>query len=167
MPPTPRPVFATCWKHFQDINLPVADVGKKIGGKVQINIDLPYGGFANACPIRISYVLNRAGVPIPGPKSGHSVVSGGDNKWYMYRVKEMIKFLERAWGQPEVTASGADPVRFAGAKGIIAVQGSGWVDASGHVTLWNGARCLDSCHLASDPDNGTFVPSSAVLWVLR
>jgi hypothetical protein len=44
------------------VNVPVADVGKKIGGNVQKNIDAHI--FENACPIRMSYVLNKTGLPI-------------------------------------------------------------------------------------------------------
>ena len=38
------------------------EVGKKIGGKVQYNID--QGIFQNACAIRMSYALNYSGVPV-------------------------------------------------------------------------------------------------------
>ena len=54
------------------------------------------GIFQNACPIRMSYVLNYAGVPIPS--SGYAVVSGADKKWYMFRVNEMMTFLEQTFG---------------------------------------------------------------------
>lgn len=47
------------------VRVPVGEVGKKIGGNVQTNIELPEGGFRNACPIRMSYVLNKTGFPIP------------------------------------------------------------------------------------------------------
>nr|WP_233174907.1 MULTISPECIES: T6SS effector amidase Tae4 family protein [Delftia] len=50
--------------------------------------------------------------------------------------------------------------------GIIVVKGHGWGNAIGHVTLWNGTECSDTCHLMSDPDNGTFVPDMASIWVL-
>lgn len=40
----------------------VADVGRIIGGNVGQNISGGY--FENACPIRMSYVLNATGFPI-------------------------------------------------------------------------------------------------------
>lgn len=49
-----RPNFAKAWVFFSEINIPVKDVGKKIGGHVQMNTDS--GVFQNACPIRMSYV---------------------------------------------------------------------------------------------------------------
>lgn len=47
-----RPNFIKAWVYFSEINVPVKEVGKKIGGKVQVNIDS--GVFQNACPIRMS-----------------------------------------------------------------------------------------------------------------
>lgn len=61
-----------------EVNLSVADVGTKIGGKVQDNIKA--GIFLNACPLRMSYVLNQMGVPIPSrPYAGILVVKGTGN----------------------------------------------------------------------------------------
>lgn len=51
-------------------------------------------------------------------------------------------------------------------QGIIGVKGHGWSNAAGHVTLWNGTQCSDTCHLMSDPDNGPFVPDTASIWKL-
>jgi len=70
-----RPFFGAAWAKFIEVNVPVADVGKKIGGKVEQNI--ASGVFQNACPIRMSYVLNYTGVPIP--RTGYAVVSGADS----------------------------------------------------------------------------------------
>jgi hypothetical protein len=157
-----RPAFSICWLKFSEVNVPVADVGAKIGGKVQQNID---GGiFQNACPIRMSYVLNYAGVPIPA--SPYSVVSGADKKWYMFRVNEMMTFLEKTFGKADKSAKAPQPTHFTGLKGLIVVKGHGWSNALGHVTLWNGSVCSDTCHLLADPDNGSFVPEVAALWKL-
>jgi len=60
-----RPSFNSAWAAFMAVRVPVGEVGKKIGGNVQTNIELPEGGFRNACPIRMSYVLNKTGFPIP------------------------------------------------------------------------------------------------------
>lgn len=141
----------------------VKEVGKRIGGKVGYNIEA--GIFQNACPIRMSYVLNYNGIPIP--RSGYAVVSGDDKKWYMFRVNEMMTFLERTFGMPDRTAKTPKTSDFVGVKGILVVKGHGWSNALGHVTLWDGNVCSDSCHLAADPDNGTFTPEVASLWTLR
>lgn len=123
--------FAPAWARFAEVNLLVAEVGRKIGGKVEQNI--ASGVFQNACPIRMSYVLNDTGVPVPA--AGYHVVSGADRKWYMYRIPEMMLFLERSFGKAEVTQGAQTPQHFAGKKGILVVRGRGWSNVVGHVTL--------------------------------
>lgn len=58
------------------------------------------------------------------------------------------------------------PADFANMKGIIVIKGHGWKNAVGHVTLWNGKHCSDTCHLLADPDNGAFVPDTGAIWIL-
>jgi Type VI secretion system (T6SS), amidase effector protein 4 len=157
-----RPSFNGAWNKFAYVNVPVADVGAKIGGRVKANIDS--GVFQNACPIRMSYVLNYNGVPVPA--AGYSVVSGADGKWYIFRVHEMMTFLETTFGKADKTADSPRPSDFSGLKGLIVIKGHGWSNARGHVTLWNGTVCSDTCHLLNDPDNGTFVPEVGALWKL-
>ena len=159
----PRPGFAQAWARFGEVNMSVAQVGAKIGGKVEQNVTA--GIFRNACPIRMSYVLNHTGVPIPA--SGYNVVSGADRHWYIFRVAEMMTFLERTLGTPDKVARSPTPGDFKGLQGVLLVRGTGWNDAVGHVTLWNRGSCSDTCHLAQDPDNGAFMPELAKLWVLR
>ena len=81
----------------------------------------------------------------------------------------LIQFgVERLHGSPaSKTVASPKPEAFAGMKGIIVVKGHGWSNAKGHVTLWDGTQCSDTCHLMSDPDNGTFAPETASLWVLK
>jgi hypothetical protein len=158
-----RPNFIKAWMHFSDINISVKDVGKKIGGHVQINIDTEI--FQNACPIRMSYVLNKCGILIPrGGK--YAVVSGQDKKQYMYRVNDMIPYLEEIFGKPDITINHPKMSDFSGKKGIIVFSGNGWSNARGHVTLWNGMVCSDACHFIGSDENGTFIPQKAYLWEL-
>jgi hypothetical protein len=146
------------------VRLPVADVGKWIGGNVQKNIDAQI--FQNACPIRISYVLNMTGSPIV-KGAGYETVSGADKSLYLFRVNDTLDYLERVFGEPDKTVKSPTPSDFAGMKGILVVKGHGWVNARGHVTLWDGTQCSDTCHLMQDPDNGLFVPETASLWELQ
>ena len=158
-----RPMFMQAWGLFTRVNVPVASVGRTIGGRVGQNV--ASGVFQNACPIRMSYVLNYSGVPIPS--AGYHVVSGADRRWYIFRVGEMMTFLEQSFGNPDITARTPKEADFAGQKGLLVVKGVGWSNAVGHVTLWNGQVCSDHCHLTADPDNGTFTPQIASLWKLR
>ncbi len=161
-----RPSFQGAWTAFMAVNVSVAAVGKIIGGNVQKNVDMPIGGFQNACPIRMSYVLNKTGFPVrKSPR--YVMVSGADQMQYIYRVDDMMRYLEDTFGKPDKTAKAPKTSDFAGMKGIIVVKGHGWGNAKGHVTVWDGTKCSDSCHLMSDPDNGTFVPDTASIWVLE
>lgn len=151
------------------VNVSVPDVGKKIGGHVEKNINIPekQGGFTNACPIRMSYVLNYTGFPIPKSKL-YVMVSGADHKQYLYHVLDMGKYLRANFGPPDKTVTDHPKTTdFSGMRGIIVVQGTGWGDAGGHVTLWDGTKCADHCHLADDSENGTFTPQSASIWILQ
>lgn len=161
-----RPSFQGAWTAFMAVNVSVAAVGKIIGGNVQKNVEMPIGGFQNACPIRMSYVLNKTGFPVrKSPR--YVMVSGADQMQYIYRVDDMMRYLEDTFGKPDKTAKSPKTSDFAGMKGIIVVKGHGWGNAKGHVTVWDGTKCSDSCHLMSDPDNGTFVPDTASIWVLE
>ena len=159
-----RPKFQEAWLLFKHVRISVKAVGEKIGGKVKANTQS--GKFPNACPIRMSYVLNYSHIPIPKDKR-YAVVSGADGKWYMYRVNDMLAFMNDHFGPPDITAKAPDLSAFYGEKGILVVTGNGWDTARGHVTLFDGAVCADSCHLLGDPDNGAFIPEKAALWILK
>jgi hypothetical protein len=161
-----RPSFNSAWSAFMAVSLPVAAVGKKIGGNVEKNTALSIGGFENACPIRMSYVLNMTGFPIH-KSFQYAMVSGADHRQYIYRVGDIMSYLERTFGKPDKTVKSPKPSDFTNMKGIIVVKGHGWGNAKGHVTLWNGTKCSDNCHLMHDPDNGPFVPETASIWILR
>ena len=48
----------------------------------------------------------------------------------------------------------------------MAIVGHGWLDATGHITLWDGTNFSDKNHLSDSDVNGTFVPEVARLWML-
>lgn len=157
-----RPLFSTLWKNFATIygDGIVATVGTTIGGKVGQNIELgikdPNTGFTNACAIRMSYSLNYSGIPITrGP---WSTVSGGDNKWYIYRVRDLLLYLKQNFGAPDKTVKAPKPNDFAGLRGIL-VFDVNWSDASGHATLWDGMSCSDHCYFP--------VANKASIWLLK
>jgi hypothetical protein len=128
-------------------------VKEKIGGKVN------YGWITNTCTIRLSRALNYAKQPIPSNFSGLNVVSGGDHKWYAYRVKEMRKYLEATYGKADIQISGrTDEMRTGvlGKRGIIMFDVRGWSDATGHYDLWDGSRIRYSEYFAK--------ASTVLLW---
>ena len=91
----------------------------------------------------MSYILNETGTNIP--PIPRKTVTGEDKKNYFYRVNDLVDFLHRHWGKPEVIKyppSGA----LAGQKGIILFEVQGWSNARGHATLFDGVRCYDHCY---------------------
>ena len=84
----------------------------------------------------------------------------------MFQIREMRRYLERTFGKPDKIVKSPKPGNFTDMQGIITVVGHGWDNANGHVTLWDGAQCSDTCHLLNDPDNGPFIPETGSLWAL-
>lgn len=145
-----RPSFLTIWSKFIEIygDGTITSVGEKIGGKVEQNIKLgltnPDAGFTNACAIRMSYALNYSGVTIT--RGSWATVSGTDKKWYIYRVRDLRRFLVSSFGEPDVVKTTPASSDFAKLKGIIIFSVAGWSDATGHASIWDGDKCSDTCH---------------------
>jgi hypothetical protein len=120
--------------------------------------------YANTCAIRMSYALLRSGFALQRVKGS---VLGGDNKWYWTTVvglrAELIKRFKGFDAElkfdllPQSAGSSSTKLRpFAaarrlkaqqfldaemkGKKGIVAFRVSGWADATGHFTLWDGEK---------------------------
>lgn len=145
---------------YEGVNKTVSGVGEKIGGKVDYNINgltAAQGRFENACAIRMSYVLNKTGTKIPFIKG--KTVSGGGGNWYIYKVKDIIKFLHEKFGEPDITVNDPMPSDFSDYQGILVVEVSEWVDASGHATIWTGLQCTDHCYFPK--------ANKAYLWTLK
>ncbi|WP_454121412.1 type VI secretion system amidase effector protein Tae4 [Kosakonia sp. Marseille-Q7440] len=143
-----KPTFSAAWAAAMRIYDPAdsgAKVAQVIGGKVAMNI-APRGAWVNTCAVRISYILNQTGTTIPF--IANKTVSGADGRWYFHYVADVIHFLRQSWGKPDIItryppAGGGD---LAGKKGLILFEISGWGDATGHATLWNGLQCYDHCY---------------------
>jgi hypothetical protein len=100
---TPRPPFHVLWAASQRIYDPKDSAGKvaqMIGGKVADNVNAPREGWKNTCAVRISYILNSGGVPIPHLRN--KTVSGANGKWHFYYVKDVIAYLTQIWGPADM-----------------------------------------------------------------
>lgn len=128
-------------------------VFKLIGGKVEAN------NFANSCAIRVSRSLNYSGLSIKYIPP-NLTVSGSDGKWYIYRVKELIKYLKSNFGEPDISVVNKPyQEKLKGKKGIIIFEVDAWDDASGHATLWDGLTCSDKCYFP--------LSKKVMLWELK
>lgn len=162
-----RPTFGVAWILSQKIyqaNSPETKVAQVIGGQVAHNITMP-NGWTNTCAVRMSYILNHSGVIIP--YSGKKTVSGADNNWYFYRVKDLIDFLNYRWGKPEAIVPyplfNNDKIK--SKKGVILFEIAGWTDAGGHATLWNGSMCYDHCYFYNA--HAAYHTNQANFWSLQ
>lgn len=137
-----RPAFISAWAAAQRIYDPVSEerkVAEVVGGLVAKNINNPdpKQQWKNTCAVRMSYILNQSGMLIPSLPG--QTVSGADGRQYFFRVRQLIPFLASQWGPAEIVkyppASGG---ALAGRKGVILFEVSGWADALGHATLFDG-----------------------------
>jgi len=155
-----RPSLLKMKQAFAKVNREVNEVGNLIGGKVNHNINVltpEQGRFENACAIRMSYALNYAGYKVPFMKG--KTISGGQGHWYIYRVRDLVKFLYDSFGDPEVVIDSPHTDKLSEYKGILVVDVDVWSDASGHATIWTGSRCTDSCYFP--------LAKKAYLWQLK
>ncbi|MCM1981745.1 T6SS effector amidase Tae4 family protein [Lyngbya confervoides] len=121
------------------------EVYKELGGRILYNHEHWPDAFNNTCALRVSRALNYSDAPIPFiPRE---TISGSDKLWYIFRVKDMEKYLTKKYGAPEIVSEGTAILKFLGKKGIIIFDTQGaWSDATGHVDLWNGASCIGKCY---------------------
>ncbi|MDR3339683.1 MAG: type VI secretion system amidase effector protein Tae4 [Candidatus Symbiothrix sp.] len=113
--------YAALSAAFADIKgKSVEEVGRIIGGKVKINIDA--GIFTNACAIRFSYAVNKAGISIT-PRDGN-VSSGADGKKYLFKIKDAENFVKNRMYYTKVL-SGVNSSDFKGENDIIIFRNCG------------------------------------------
>ena len=120
----------------------------EIGGYVEINGNLPLdqGRWTNACTVRVSHMLNKAGHKIP--KDGRKTVSGGNKDQYYYRVKDLESYMLKTFGPPDlaITDGSADTWNIPPRPGVLIMDFPGST-FSGHTTIWNGAGSVDNADI--------------------
>lgn len=123
-------------------------IWSEIGGMVEVNGNLPLdqGRWTNACTVRLSHMLNKAGHKVP--RSGRKTVSGANKDQYYYRVTDMEPYLLNTFGAPDVaiTDGSANSFDLPSTPGIVLMD---FPDNSftGHVTVWNGAGTVDGAQI--------------------
>lgn len=163
-----RPRFSDAWEAAGRIYSPAQSaerVAVLIGGEVarRIRDPIPEHRWVNTCAIRMSYILAQAGMPIPH-LSGKTIPGRGHHQ-YFYRVKALRSFLQQRWGHADVQLNQPrNGLWLSGKQGVIIFGVSGWGDASGHASLFNGSSCYDKCYFNSP--GAKYQTRDAVLWVL-
>lgn len=178
-----RPSWADMKKYYPDrgVQTPVL-YDSQIGGKfVKLYAQQ---GYENTCAVRMSYALNRSGLKLPQAPGAGASIKGGDGYWYWIRVSDLKAELARRFkGADQELGLSVIPktllqddtamsklfkqrvkegqefidTKLAGKNGIVVFEVSGWGDASGHFTLWDGsARTLAYADGHDDPANNNF-----------
>jgi hypothetical protein len=153
------PDFHTLRENYPDGD--PAAVKHSIGGKVDAD------WITNTCAVRLSRALNYSGVDIPAKSAGLSVLSGADGKWYAFRMRELKKWLQVTFGDPnlvKVKPANGQITResFAAMHGIVAFDIK-FDDASGHLDLWDGTSYI---HQSADPRDYFTMATKVALWEL-
>lgn len=129
----------------------------------RIRDPVPEHRWVNTCAIRMSYILAQAGMPIPH-LSGKTIPGRGHHQ-YFYRVKALRSFLQQRWGRADVQLNQPhNGLGLSGKQGVIIFGVSGWGDASGHASSFNGSSCYDKGYFNSP--GAKYQTRDAVLWVL-
>ena len=140
--PKKRPPFADINAHYpknssgDDLYGP--DVYKMVGGEIYKLQQLH--GYENACALRVSVALNKAGEDIPDVPG---TFKGAGGKNYFLSAAKLESYLTSTYGSPtEYTKNFASQLQ--GQKEIYIMRPNypGKFGASGHATLYNGADCI-------------------------
>ena len=142
-----RPRFSDVWTHYPHKSA-APDVYKSVGGNIYELFKENPIAYENACALRLSQAFNNGGLTITAQAKGYKV-KGGDGKLYLLRVNDMIQFVLANFGKPDlvIAPNGKNIIaEFRGKRGVLIFQVKGWNNATGHVTLWDGADCGDHCY---------------------
>lgn len=155
-------------------------VWEDIGGKVLINHKNQINEeFENTCALRMSKSFNDAGYPIQptadDKKRGRagSGAQQSPKEWFYYAVNDFSRYLNTVYGPQDHTYTisstvTADDVRqiLAGRKGIIVFVVSGWSNATGHFSYWDGVKVLYGDYFHPEHSSANAVLRQIKFWEL-
>jgi hypothetical protein len=146
-----RPQLQKLWDAFPDhIRYPtLKDLYTMLGGTAAKNINAKgFGPRGNTCASRLSVAFNRGGAPITRADAALAqvhTISAADGSLIIYRVADFRNYLLRMFGKPKVDKTSPYDHAFRGKKGIIAFSVN-WLNATGHIALWNGGTYREPAH---------------------
>jgi len=157
---TSKPTWSQMLTNYPGTSIKTLDLYNAIGGqfpKFKNQIELNSSWLANSCAFRMSRGLNLSGIKLPIKSiSTQLVLKGGDGNNYWGRVKELYPIIKSSLGKPLLETSlkkaklgetkekmsDLEMNKYYASKGIIMFEVSGWGDASGHFTIWDGNHLI-------------------------
>jgi hypothetical protein len=113
----------------------------------------------------LSVAFNKSGARI-GSLAGIATLSAENGSRIIYRVGEFRHYLIHTLGKPTVDDVAPYDTAFHNKKGIIAFTVN-WLDASGHIALWNGSSYREPSHdNYANYANGAAHTSKGEFWEL-
>ena len=142
-----RPKWDDMLKNYPGTIVQTTDLYDDIGGGLPDRLKADPINWENSCAIRMSKGLNYSGVVLPWALSKGGTVVGKDKYKYWIRVNDMKTYLGEKFGLKKddiIEAAGGKSAvdEFKGKKGIIVFDVTGWSNATGHFTLWDGANLI-------------------------
>src|ERR1700743_2456319 len=131
------------------------DVAKRYNDNESQGDQSPY---ANTCALRMSVALNKSGNDIDTDvknSKGQAMYTekGGDDKDYALRKSDVKDYMKAEYGKADITTKSTDKdfaakiTEIQGQKGVIVFDVTGWSDATGHVTIYDGkGNCGHDCY---------------------
>jgi hypothetical protein len=141
-----RPNLQLMWENY--LYPRPEGIWSEVGGMVEKNGTLPFdkGRWVNACTVRFSHMLNKAGHKIkrlPG-----ETVSGRTGDQYFFRFADLEVYLNETFGAPdlEINDGTANSFDLPITPGIVLLDlpDGGY---TGHATVWNGAGTVDGANI--------------------
>jgi RHS repeat-associated protein len=114
--------------------------------------------YANTCALRMSTALNKSGNDIDTDvknSKGQAMYTetGGDGKDYALRKSDIKDYMKGEYGKADISTKSTDKnfdskvSEIKGQKGVIVFDVTGWGDATGHVTIYDGkGACGHDCY---------------------
>jgi hypothetical protein len=140
------PTYQSLITNYPGSSYTSAKVRELIKGEIQSHSPT----FSNTCVIRMSRAFNYANsgtlFDIPESFTGMLTFKGEDKLNYAIRVSEFDKYLKQQYSKPTLVLKRKngefDLKQLNSIKGIIKFEVSGWDDATGHFTFWDGSSCV-------------------------
>jgi hypothetical protein len=156
-----RPAWKDMHKHYPGENIKSEKFYPMIGDHYVKLVKVQPDDYENTCATRMSYALNRSGLKLPkAPNNGS--IKGEDGMNYWLRVAQLRKKLETHLGKPDHelkhpkinrisetqlveqrihrSRDFLDQIKIK--KGIVVFEVTGFTNATGHFTLWDGKDLL-------------------------